>query len=188
MIPTLESLALAAILSVTDAADEAERHRLTMIAADVALAVELGRVPFVGPAAKEAAVVALVAIGHGESMWRAEVGDCRVRGDLRISRIGSLGYWQILGPFARHGSGVEDICANDSLAAWLALRVLDIHSMQARTWGGAFLGYASGSASKPSEAGRRHCRRWETLSRRAGLEVSCWNKAAITWKDPTDGE
>lgn len=177
---TLEALALAAILQGADAPPDEERARLQAIAADVALAVELGAVPFLGPAAREAAVVALVAIGFGESLWRPEVGDCRVTGD----RGRSVGFWQVMRGPNWAGASREDICSNQALAAFLGLRAFAMHARPTRSHLGTFYGYASGSASKPSDAGRRHCFRWQTLATRAGLVASCFDKAPITWRTP----
>ena len=71
MIPSLEALALTAILGLSDRPAE-ERPELELVAADVALAVEFGRVPFLGPAAREAAALALVAIAITTVWgWRA---------------------------------------------------------------------------------------------------------------------
>lgn len=171
---SLEALALVAILR---SAPNADRARLQAIALDVALAVELGPVPFVGPAAAEAAIVALVAIGKGESGWRPEVGDCRVMGD----RGRSAGYWQVMRGQNWMGATREDVCSNPALAAFLGLRAFANHARRARTHLGIFYGYASGSASRPSAAGRAHCHRWERLGRFVGLDVSCWNRAPITF-------
>lgn len=186
MIPSLEAVALAAILSAGDPPD-ADRGRLTAIAADIALAVELGRIPFAGPAAREAAAVALVAIGFHESGWRVEVGDCRVRGDLGISRTGSVSFWQLLGPFSRAGSSVEDVCENHSLAALLALRVLDIHSDNCPhgPWLSAFQGYSGGRCGRHYDAAMRQCASWERLAGIVGLEgASCWRRDPIAWRAP----
>lgn len=173
----LEALALAAVLSVADAEDATERARLQGIAFDVALAVELGRVPFTGPAAREAAALALVAIGFGESGFRPNIGDCRVTGDHGRS----VSFYQVMRGPNWAGCSREGICGNGSLAALLGLRAFAIHAQPSRSHLGTFYGYASGSASRPSDAGRRHCFRWQTLAHSAGLVASCFDKAPITF-------
>lgn len=178
----LPALVLSAILMTLPAtADQAaERARLDPLAAAIAAAVLAApALPFEGPAAREASALGLVALAAGESGWRAEVIDCRVTGDHGRS----VSAWQLMTPWAWAGRSRADICSSVPLAAGLALRALGLHGAQARSHLSMFYGYASGSASRPSKAGRAHCLRWERLARRAGLVASCWNKAPITKKE-----
>jgi len=184
----LEALALAAILRIAGDVEAEERARLQSIAFDVALAVELGRAPFVGPAAPEAAALALVAIAAHEAgpTFAEDVARCQRRGDLDISRTGSLSLWQLLGPFSRDGETPEAVCSNQALAAFLALRVLAIHGAHCPNapWLSAFQGYAGGRCGHPYASAARQCASWEKLSQRAGIVASCSNRAPITWRLP----
>ncbi len=185
MIPSLEALALTAILGLSDRPAE-ERPELELVAADVALAVEFGRVPFLGPAAREAAALALVAIAWHESGFAPEVGDCRRRGDLHLTPTGSVSLWQLLGPWARGGHPADEVCQNQPLAAYLALGVLDVHARRCTRapWRSLFDGYASGRCGHETPASGRQCAAWARLAASAGLVASCDDRRPITWRIP----
>lgn len=171
----LASFAFVAIslLARAPAVDMATEHdRLRLMADDVAIAVELRGSPFEGEAGMEAAALALVSIAAGESAFRAEVADCRIVG----SDHPSVSSWQLLGHWAMAGERPRDVCGNPTMAAYLALGVLERHAGRCEhcTLGQLFHAYASGDAGAPSDAGRRHCNRFVTLATRMGLAgLSC---------------
>lgn len=183
---TLFDLTLAAILSLARAPAVdviAERPRLERIAADVARVVvhhdEIAAwisgdppLPFAGSAAREASALALVAIAHHESGFRAEVEDCRIVGTDHPS----VTAFQLWGPFARGGHSRRALCTSPALAAERALWTLAHQAARVRSPAAAFRGYASGSGAIRSRAATRQCALWERLARVAGLEASCDRK------------
>ncbi len=184
---TIESLALTAILALANPPPE-DVARLEALAADVSLAVQLGAVPFAGPAADAGAALALVAIAAHEAgpTFAEDVADCRRRGDLNISASGSVSLWQLLGVHGRGGESVETVCQNQSLAALLGLRVLSLHSARCSRgpWLTAFQGYAGGKCGHRYEAAADVCHGWQRLAAQAGLTgANCYRRDPIAWKD-----
>ena len=179
---SVEAIILAALLSVARAPAVdvgAERPRLEALATDVAGAADDVRgAPFAGPAAREAAGLALVAIALHESAFRADVQDCRRRGDptKRRPEGRSITLWQLLGPWAFGGHMSAELCASPRLAGAQALRVLARHAIRCSSspWLATFRGYAAGSCGRETwhrgrEQGRVRCETWARLAARAGL-------------------
>lgn len=176
----LTSLILAAILSLPQPKDPANLPRL---AEDIALAAELhDGAPFTGPARVEALSMALVAIAYHESSFRHPVAMCRITGDRlpgqKDNEGRSITAFQLMRGLSWDGHSREDLCYNQSLAAYVAVKVLRRYA-RPWNWGGLFRGYASGSAGRDSAAARARCKTWERLSVKAGLVVSCWNRADV---------
>lgn len=188
----LAGLTLAAILSLLPAtADQAaERARLDPLAAAIAAAVLAGALPFEGPAAKEGSALALAAIAWHESNFDARVLDCRRKGTR-----GDATAFQLLGPMARGGYTVAELCASFRLAADRALAVLVTHARRCR-WGGfasMLGGYGSGSCGRPLRVrvGERlvdliasRCWTWVRLLKGAHVAGDCYRTAPITFATP----
>jgi len=181
---TLTPLVLTAILSLARAPAVTlpeELPRLEALAEAIAGAVDEAQaleawlpgtgpgLPFTGAAAPEASALALVAIAHHESGFRAAVSDCRIVGTDHPS----ITAWQLWGPFARGPYSRRALCAEPRLAAERALWTLAHHAERTRTPAGAFRGYASGDPAVRSRAAARQCALWERLARAAGLVASC---------------
>ena len=95
---SLDAVALAAILATARAPAvdvAAERPRLEALAATIAHAAQAH--PWALGA--EPAALALVAVAHHESGYRAEVADCRITGDRHRgegpTEGASVGLWQL---------------------------------------------------------------------------------------------
>lgn len=192
---TLSQITLVAILSVVrapavDIKDHAEQHRLVTVAEDIALAAELhDGAPFVGPARKEALALALVAIALHESAFMREVGTCRITGDRlpwqKEWEGPSITLWQIRSGKAWDGHTRRQLCTNQALAAYAAVKVLRLYA-PARMPLSFFRGYASGNSSMPTRAARKRCATWERLARDTGLTgAQCWRRGLIH-REPGD--
>jgi hypothetical protein len=103
------------------------------------------------PAGEGATAAVLVGIAIHESGLSERIARCRYRkGEADNGR--ALGSWQLLGPVARGPYRRLELCASDALQAERAVAVL----MLSRRAGlsGMLHAFASGDASKPSQAGR----------------------------------
>ncbi len=170
---SLAALTLTALLSVcrAPACTEADHPRLASLAADIAAVVEeraelaawlpgaVAPLPWGGPAARERAALALVAIASHESALRADVADCRRVG----TDLPSVSAFQILLPWAGGPYTRNQICASPRLAAERALWVLAIHAAKCSAALCVFQGYASGSRGRTSAAARRQYGIFEKL-------------------------
>lgn len=177
---SLAELTLAAVLAVVHPAAvdvRAEYERLAEVSVAIAAAAE--RYPSVG-GTPEGTALALVAIAKHESEFRADVQDCRRRGD--VGRAVTL--WQMQ-RWARGRLSVEALCADVRLAARQAARTLAAHAARCRrsTWRGVFAGYHR-DCDWPSAASGRQCAGWERVSRRVGLLAECSGRAVVR---PTSG-
>jgi hypothetical protein len=191
---TLSTIALAGILSLVHPTAQRDINRLSTVAADIALAVDMApSLPFSGPAAREATALALVAIAGHESGFQARYATCASTGD-RLAHHGpaegrSISLWQLMRGWAWGEYSRAEICPEtptDSrpLAAWLALRVLRLHGARCRRVQSWFNGYAAGDCSVRSAAATRQCASWERLMRRAGLAGSCWSTGVVAPVSP----
>jgi hypothetical protein len=176
---------VAAVLSLLAAPPaDAERTRLTTVAADITEATETAAHPFTGPAARLAAGLLLVAVAWEESGFRPDVLDCRKRGSS-----GDATAWQLLGPWARTDAAgkrwsVLEACASVPLAAELALHVVVRFAAVCRSPLGWLRGYSSGRCAAPrkgrADPGLVRCQTWERLASRAGLVgASCYRRGPI---------
>lgn len=149
--------------------------RLERVAEDIDLAVALGQTPFRGPAASDAAAVALVAIGQHESGFRAAVGNCLINGDGGRS----VTFYQLMRGAAWDGHTRADLCPSGPLAAYLALGVLNRYTApcKVRTPIAFFRAYAAGSCAAASRAATDICEAWQSLSAKAGLVGARCDKA-----------
>lgn len=176
----LREIILAAIVSLPQPQDPANLPRL---AEDIALAAQLhDGAPFVGPARVEALSMALVAIAYHESSFRHPVATCRITGDRlpwqKAHDGRSITLWQLMRGPSWDGHSRDELCWNQSLAAYVAAKVLRRYA-RPWNWGGLFRGYASGSAGRDSWQARARCKTWERVSRKAGLVVSCHDRAEV---------
>jgi hypothetical protein len=183
---TLAEFTLAAIMSLPGTSAPQDRPRLEELAGAIAEVVEdqamfadwvpgvAEPLPFDGPRADEATVLALVSLAYGESRFAAEVGDCRRIG----SDFPSVGYFQLYGWWAFGPYTRTELCSSPERSAKRALWVFSQHGARCSTSAAAFRGYASGDCGRDSKAARAHCARWERLSRTAGITVSCNNRHA----------
>lgn len=173
---------LAAILSLASAPAVVlpdDHRRLEALAADIVHVVEQHDVvsgwldepplPFRGPHRRLASVMALVAINHHESRFRADVADCRVVG----SDFPSITGYQLLGHFAFGPYSPRELCRSGRLAAERSLAVMAFHAARCGTPGAMFRGYASGDCGKHTEAARARCKTWMRLTMKAGLVTEC---------------
>ena len=153
--------------------DDAEHARLCAVAEDTVAATDGARaLPFDGPAAQSASIVALLSVAYHESGLREDVQDCTVRGD----KGRSISLYQLhVGP-ARHGHTADEICSDNLLATRLALRYL---ARTARR--GSVYGMFSGYAGAPGKAAleitaiyRTQAMRWSIAQcpRRSELRVA----------------
>lgn len=167
-----------------DVQDHAEQHRLVTLAHDITLAAEMhDGAPFLGPQRKEALALALVAIAFHESAFDARVADCRITGDRlphqRAHEGRSVSLWQLMGSRSWFGHKRREVCRNQPLAAYLAVKVLRLYSQS--SYGGFFRGYASGNGGLYTPAASKRCKTWERLAREAGLKgATCWGRGAIS--------
>lgn len=179
-------------------------RRVCRIAREVADVVDEhaqdDRVPFVGPAAREATVIALLEIARHESGFRSKVEDCRITGDLP-SRHAKPHEGLAISLFQLQANNREDlfemtatkpprhrrftrdaVCQSNALAAKLAL-----HALMRAAWvqrgsthpssvAGMFFGYASGK-TKPTKAGREHIEAFEWMMRENGVRFVSSNGA-----------
>lgn len=185
---TLAQLVLVAILTVVrapavDLASWPEQHRLVTLAHDIALAAELhDGAPFRGPARREALALALVALALHESAFAAPVASCRLTGDRmpwhQPWEGPSITLWQLRAGRAWDGHTRRELCRNQALAAYSAVKVLQLYSQS--TYGGMFRGYVSGNGGLYTVAAAKRCATWERLSRDAGLAGAvCWGRGEI---------
>lgn len=174
------TLALTLILAMAGAASPTPA--MLTIADATTYAVDSADVlPFSGPAGRAGTVALLVAIAWHESGYRADVLACRTRGD----RGASVSPWQLMRGMSWAGHTQAEICGSPSLAAALALRVVQLHADRCtRSGPGGWLhGYASGSCGRPSRAGRELCRDWLRAAKAAGIEgASCDVRGELTWR------
>lgn len=191
---TLAQITLIAILTLVrapavDITDHREQHRLVTLSEDIALAAELhDGAPFHGPARKEALALALVSIALHESAFSWRVATCRVTGDRmpwqREWEGPSITVWQLRAGKAWDGLTRRQLCTNQALAAYNAVKVLRLYATSG-TPGGFFRGYASGNSGMPTKAARRRCATWERLALDAGLTgAQCWRRGQISSSTP----
>lgn len=180
---TLLQFTLGALLSLHQPA-EADRARIEELGAAIASAVEERAIvadwlapeaplPFSGPRALEATILALAAIAWHESHFDERVIACRRNGDHGLS----ITAFQLMrghgwGPYTR-----RELCYSQRLAAIRALDVLIHNGGRARTAAGVFANY-SGNDGRESKASREICELWERLSRQAGIAASCRGRQA----------
>lgn len=177
---TPAELVLFALLHLVDPS-AAERARLEAFAAEVTRAVDAAEaLPFTGPAAREATIAALLVVANHESGIRAEVIDCRVRGDVGRS----ITAFQLMQGFARGGLSTRALCTSNELAAGQALRVLVHHSTRCTfSTRSLFRGYAAGDCSKASKAAGDMCDAWVRATTRLGVVgASCDTRRPLTWR------
>jgi len=101
---------------------------------------------FCGPAADEAAALALTAVAEHESGFWGKVQSCEAcyRGSPFCDKGRSISLWQLhIGGGAWREYDRPTICGNNDIAARLALRILERHR-KTSTPAGLFVGYARG--------------------------------------------
>lgn len=157
-----------------------------------------GRIPFQGPKAKEATVLALLEIARHESGFREKVEDCRITGDppskhAKIDEGLAISMFQLQSNsrfdlFKKAGMfpgtrrprprfySREEVCKSNPLAARLALHALMRHPLSRKenpsTYpagiASMFFSY-SGNGGRPSKAGREHIKAFEMMMRQNKL-------------------
>lgn len=170
----------------------AVERRVCRIAREVSAVVhehaELDRIPFSGPAAQQATVLALLEIAWHESGFRAKVEDCRITGDLpahwsKITEGRAISLFQMqennwfnlfemlpTKPPRHRRYPRRVICKSNPLAVMLALHTLMRQPWEARrstkpsSVTAMFYTYASGKGG-PSRAGREHVRQFMAMLR-----------------------
>jgi hypothetical protein len=171
-------------------------RRVCRIAREVATVVhehaELDRIPFSGPAAQQATVLALLEIAWHESGFRSKVEDCTITGDLpakwskpnegravSLFQLQSNNWYDLFEMTKtkppRHRWHKRDaICKSNPLATRLALGALMRQAMTARGTTkpagvqGMFYTYASGKGGK-TKAGQEHVLQFEAMMRQNGI-------------------
>jgi hypothetical protein len=174
----------------------ATERRVCRIAREVAAVVDehaaQDRIPFTGPAAQQATVLALLEIAHHESGFRSKVEDCRITGDLpahwsKITEGRAVSLFQLqannhedlfVTEGVRAGTSIPRpkkysraaICKSNELAVTLAL-----YTLMRKAWtvdktprpksvASMFYLYSSGKGT-PSKAGREHVKAFEAMMR-----------------------
>lgn len=187
-------LALVALLRPAEPERAVELARLAPIAEAIIDAVDdAPELPWPGPSARAGAAYALVALAWHESGFDAAIISCRRRGAL-----GDATAWQLLGPYARGGHTVDELCASLPLAASRALAVLSAGAHRCRAAGAvaAFQAYAAGPCGRPApirvrvrgviitvdkDAGATRCVTWARLALGAGIAgATCWARPFLT--------
>ena len=171
-------------------------RRVCRIAREVAAVVAShsfdDRIPFTGPAASQATVLALLEIAWHESGFRSKVENCDITGDLpakwsKINEGRAISLFQLQSNNwydlfemtntkpRRHVWHKRDaICKSNPLAARLALHALMRQAMTARgstkpgSVQGMFFTYASGKGGK-TKAGMEHIVQFEAMLRQNGI-------------------
>jgi hypothetical protein len=181
---SIASFALAALLSIVPSQALSgtvlsEAH-LDRFADDIALAAELGPIPFGGPAAAEGtALVLLVIAEHEGARFDPRVENCQ--------RVADQGQTVSLFGLMRGASWQKhlraELCQGGPLPAYLALAAFRGYQVRCRPMPiGWFRGYASGSCSVKSDAAAAMCSRWEQLAKARGISgASCWRAAPLTF-------
>lgn len=153
--------------------EDESNARLCGVASDAVMATQSARaLPFDGPAAEPASIVALLSVAYHESGFRADVQDCTIRGDMGRS----ISLYQLhIGP-ARHGHSAEEICTDNLLATRLALRYLARTARRGSVYG-MFWGYAGAPGKAALELTaiyRTQAQRWSIAQcpRRSELRVA----------------
>ena len=179
-----------------------QEQRSCRIARELSEVVEehadAGHIPFQGPKAKEATVLALLEIARHESDFREKVEDCRITGDppskhakidegLAISmyQLRSNSWYDLFkkaGVFPgtshpRPRSYLrEEVCRSNPLAARLALHALMRLPLSRKKNPSTYpAGIApmfftySGNRGRPSKAGREHIKAFEMMMRQNKL-------------------
>jgi hypothetical protein len=151
----IAALVTAALLSLNPSNPHAKKlaaARIEKVSAEIEAAVDRAeQLPVTGSAAKEGSALALVALGWHESHFRSDVADCSAcDGRTRLCDHGTSvsAYQMKKGAWGGHTR--EDVCADPTLAASLALKLLSSHRS---TMPAAFRAYARGDSrvkSKPS--------------------------------------
>lgn len=179
-----------------------DERRVCRIAREVAEVVDEhashDRVPFAGPMAKQATVLALLEIAWHESGFRSKVEDCRITGDLptRHSKIteglavslfqlqanSREDLFEVSGVFAGTKKprpkrwSREAVCKSNRLAVRLARHALMRQAWVSRssfrplTVNGMFFAYA-GNGGRSSRAGREHVEQFEVMLRQHKLAI-----------------
>lgn len=176
----ISALSLAAVLLVAPKKTVIPRETLERLASNITLAAELSETPFRGPQGREAAALALVAIARHESAFLPSVAICNVNGDGGRS----VSPFQLMRGAAWDGHARSELCNGGPLAAYLALRVLNVYPAKcfAKTPQAIFRSYASGSCSAASQAATDICESWVSISSRMGLVgASCSKSLPIRW-------
>jgi hypothetical protein len=179
----LNTLSALLFSAATFLSPKIDRARLERAADDMALAVSLHETPFPGPAGDVAAGLALVAIGKHESGYLEDVRICKMNGDNGRS----VSYFQLMRGAAWAGATREEICPSGPLAAWLALRVLNLYPAKCtdKRPQALFNAYAAGSCAAASQAATDICAIWERVSAHAGLVgASCKRRRDIRFGVP----
>lgn len=176
----MDLVILSAILfsAATFVSPKIDPGRLERASEDMALAVMLSETPFPGPAGDVAAGLALVAIGKHESGYLEAVRVCKMNGDNGRS----VSYFQLMRGASWAGATREEICPSGPLAAWLALRVLNLYPVKCsdKRPQALFNAYAAGSCSATSQAAEEICAIWERVTAHAGLVgASCKRRRDI---------
>lgn len=150
--------------------------RLCGIAHDIVDAVDHAtRLPFDGPAAKEASAIALLAVAHHESGLRANIQDCSLCDAALTDGSGwcdggrSISMYQLMVGRAWAGHTREEICTDNRLATKLALRWLTHFSRNA-TPATMFRTYA-GCKARSCPAADRINAGFEPLARKVGIDA-----------------
>ena len=119
------TLALAMALALSGAPEPTPAMVTVARAATYAVATAPS-LPLTGPAAREGTIAMLVGVAWHESGFRADVVDCRTRGDSGRS----VSAWQLMRGMAWAGHTQAEICRSPELTASLALRVITIQATQ----------------------------------------------------------
>lgn len=175
-------------------------RRVCRIAREVATVVDEhaahGRLPFTGPAAAQATVLALLEIARHESGFRAKVEDCRITGDMP-SKYSKITEGRAISLFQLQSNNWYDlfemvntkppryrwysraaICASNQRAAQLALQTLmrqawvsSAHkSLVPSSIRSMFFSY-SGNGGQSSKAGIDHVEYFALMMRENGIRL-----------------